>query len=128
MGIEIPNTHSLLDPPWGEAQVTKYYTKQIELGRELADYSANLLLRSLESTPDDIANHMVLSILFRNAVVAIDGAVTLMAAAALGAAQLHLRALLETRWGLSLAPLSALQRRDIAPRMRSVSRSESCSI
>jgi hypothetical protein len=46
---------------------------------------------------------MVLSVLHRNAVTAIDGAVTLMAAGALGAAHLQVRSLLETRWGLSLA-------------------------
>jgi HPt (histidine-containing phosphotransfer) domain-containing protein len=103
MALEVPNTHPLLDRAWGEAQVADHYSSQIELGRELAEYAANLLLRGLESAPDDIPNHMVLSVLFRNAVVAIDGAVSLMTLGALGAAQLQVRALLETRWGLTLA-------------------------
>lgn len=103
MALEVPNTHAVFDPTWGEAQIAQHYTEQIGLGRELAEYAANLLLRALESAPDDIPNHMVLSVLFRNTVAAIDGAVTLMAVGALSAARLHVRALLESRWGLTLA-------------------------
>jgi hypothetical protein len=101
--IVTPNTHPIWDPDWAAGKLEKTHAEQIALGSELVRYGADLLLRALKSAPDDIPNHVLLAVLFRQAIAAFDGAIIGLKAAALGAAHMHARAQMEARWGLMLA-------------------------
>jgi len=61
------------------------------------------LKRSLTTGPDDIPHHLILSVLFRQAIATADAAGELIGVGACDAAQVQLRALMEARWGLMLA-------------------------
>ncbi len=103
MTIHPPNTHALWDSDWAEHLVDANYTTQIELGRELVRFGADLLLRALETGPDDIPNHMILSVLGRHAVSSLDAGLICLEAGTADAAESHARALMEVRWGLRYA-------------------------
>lgn len=103
MPIEIPNTHPVWDPDWAVYKLQDTHAEQIALGKELVRYGADLLLRALQSAPDDLPNHVLLSVLFRQAIAALDGTMLALEVAAVAAAHLHTRAQMEARWGLMLA-------------------------
>ena len=103
MPIERPNTHPLWDPEWAAYKLKDTYVDQIALGKELIRYGSDLLLRALQSTPADIPNHVVLSVLFRQAIAALDGSMLALEVAAVAGAHMHARAQMEARWGLMLA-------------------------
>ena len=101
--IAVPNTHALYDPNWARAIVDQYYRAQFGLYFDLVRYAADLTLRALASAPDGIPHHMVLSILFRQAIAAADAVGVLLQEGAIDQAHLQLRALVEARWGLHFA-------------------------
>lgn len=103
MTLITPNTHAIWDPAWATASVGHSYGKQIELGRELTRYGADLLLRTLQSAPDDLPNHVILTVLFRDAIAALDGVILALEAGAVGGAHIHTRGQMEARWGLMFA-------------------------
>jgi hypothetical protein len=104
MRIEAANTHPIWDPSWASQKLRSSNQQQIDLGQEIVRYGADLLLRSLASVPDaDIANHVVLSVLFRDAIAAFDATMLSLEHGAIGAANVHARAQMEARWGLMLA-------------------------
>ena len=103
MAIERANTHPVWDPPWAAGGVQERYHAQIELGQELVRYGADLLLRAIQSAPDTVSHHVVLSVLFRQELAAFEGAMLALEAAAIGAANVHARGQMEARWGLTLA-------------------------
>lgn len=103
MVIHVANTHPIRDPFWGQAQIDQHFCQQVKLLEELVDYGVQLLMRALESCEDEPAQHMILTVLFRQALVASDAAHILITAGAIDAVHLQLRALMEARWGLILA-------------------------
>ena len=101
--LEPPNTHALLDPDWARGVVRLYYGAQLDLFRDIVRYAADLALRALTSAPDDVPNHMVIGVLFRQAMAAADAVGELLTAGAVDQAHLQMRALVEARWGLVYA-------------------------
>ncbi len=97
------NKHPVWDPDWAGGGVKEKNQEQIALGKELMQFGADLLLRSLSSAPDDAANHSVLAVLFRQGLVALDAVMIALEEAAVPASQVHLRVQMETRWGLIYA-------------------------
>jgi hypothetical protein len=103
LSTEKQNTHPLWDPAWATHKLEITHKRQIELGDELVRYGADLLLRALQSAPDDLPDHAVLCVLFRDAVAALDGCMHALKGAAVAAAHMHARGQLEAQWGLMLA-------------------------
>ncbi len=101
--IEIPNTDPIYDPAWAEAAVVNVFTEALSAYKDLINDSVALLKRTLTTGPDDIPHHIILAVLFRQAVVASDAARELAMRGATDAANVQLRALMEARWGLKLA-------------------------
>lgn len=91
------------DPSWARSAVHDHYASQLQLYRELVRYSADLALGALTSAPDGIPHHMVISVLFRQAIAATDAVSELLEAGAVDQAHLQLRGLMEARWGLIYA-------------------------
>jgi uncharacterized protein YbaR (Trm112 family) len=101
--IAAPNTHALYDPAWARAVVDQHYRRQFELYFDIVRYAADLALRALASAPGSIPHHMVLSVLFRQAIAASDAVGVLLKEGAVDQGHLQMRALVEARWGLHLA-------------------------
>jgi hypothetical protein len=103
MAIEVPNTDPILDPAWAGAAVTGTFGAALSAFRELLRYAVQLLKRTLTTGPDDVPHHLILSVLFRQAIATSDSACELIGVGACDAAHVQLRALMEARWGLMLA-------------------------
>jgi uncharacterized protein DUF5677 len=103
MSVERPNTHPIWDPDWAAGGVQERYQPQIALGKELVHYGADLLMRALQSAPDDVPNHVILAVLFRQALAAFDATMVGLESAAMASANIHARGQMEARWGLKLA-------------------------
>ncbi|MFN2603994.1 MAG: DUF5677 domain-containing protein [Gemmatimonadaceae bacterium] len=98
--LQVPNTHAIWDPAWARSVIREHYGEQLHLYQELLRFAADLALRALSSAPDNIPQHMIISVLFRQIIAAADAVGELLQAGAVDQAHLQLRALLEARWGL----------------------------
>ncbi|MGH7718057.1 MAG: DUF5677 domain-containing protein [Steroidobacteraceae bacterium] len=103
LSLGAPNTHALRDPGWARDVIRHYYAQQLDLHTDVVAYAADLALRALASAPDGIPHHMVISVLFRQAIAAADAAGELLRWGAVDQAHLQMRALIEARWGLIYA-------------------------
>jgi hypothetical protein len=101
--VIVPNTHPIFDPAWGAATLDRLFRRQLIVLADLVKHGVDLLMRSLETGPDDIPHHVILSVLYRQALVSADAAHQLLSNGAIDAAQLQLRVQMEARWGLILA-------------------------
>ncbi len=99
-GPEPTNTHPILDPVFSAHQVRKHFASWIDLEKEMARYAADLLLRSLKDAPKNRASLVVLGVLYRQNIVAFDGALSCLESGAVHAAIPLNRALLEASFGL----------------------------
>lgn len=100
---DLPNTHPLFDPEWADRQIVKHYADQIALASEITRYGSDLLLRASASAPEADANHLLINVLFRQALTAADAGFLALRNGVADAASVHARRLLEARWGLMLA-------------------------
>jgi hypothetical protein len=89
------STHLILDPAYGREIVQHHLRPQLDAGREIVDYGANLLLRCFLSMERTVGNVMVVGVLFRQAVAALDGFVLCLENGAVDAAEVHSRGALE---------------------------------
>lgn len=103
MTLETPNTHAVRDPVWGQAVVEKLFREQLGALSDLVQYGADLLMRAMIAAGTSRSQGLVLTVLFRQALVSADAAEVLLRQGAVDAAHLQLRALMEARWGLILA-------------------------
>src|SRR6266853_738284 len=103
--IEVPNTDSILDPPWAEWVVETNFKSQLVSAREIAAYWADLLqrcfgeVRKATRSLDDV---IVVAGFFRAGLKAYDGCLVCLEVGAGGAANMPLRSLWEaelyTKW------------------------------
>ena len=93
--IEPANTHMVLDPTYGREIVERHLQPHVDAAREVVTYGSNLLLRCLKGMDGTIGNVMVVGVLFRQALAALDGFVLCLAHGAVDAAEVHSRGALE---------------------------------
>lgn len=87
--------HLVLDPAYGRDAAQYYLGDALEAGRELVAYGANLLLRSFQTMERTLDNGMVLGVLFRQSIAALDAFMLCLENGAVGAAAVHSRGALE---------------------------------
>lgn len=98
--IEVPNTHAILDPEYGGDQVRRHLSTSVAIGREMASYSADLIVRFLHTAEPEVKNLVIVAGLFRQCLVMFDGALTCLEHGAVSAAIPLNRALLEASLAL----------------------------
>jgi len=94
--IELPNEHPIHDPRFWSRVVEKYAGEYLGTAEEVLEYGADLLLRIHSKGFDHISDVVVASALFRQALVAFDGALLTMREGAVPACFGHVRTQLET--------------------------------
>ena len=87
--------HLVLDPAYGRDAAQYYLGGALEAGRELVAYGADLLLRSFQTMERTLDNGMVLGVLFRQSIAALDAFMLSLENAAVSAAAVHSRGALE---------------------------------
>lgn len=97
---EIPNNHPILDPPFARSQVDKHLSGLLLPAREVAQHAADLMLRLSQTGPRDVPDMIVIATMFRQCLVAYDGALILLENGAVQAAIPLNRALLEASLGM----------------------------
>ncbi len=121
--VEHPNTDALLDPSYARDEAWRHFRPQLEVAREIAEYSSDLLKRAFASNKrSNVADLIVIAGLFRQALASFDGALLCLENGAVHAAQLQTRALWEAslfiewiltqgkdRWGRQLYVYSIRQ-------------------
>jgi hypothetical protein len=85
----------VLDPAYGREIVDRHLRPHVEAAREVVAYGADLLLRCFFSMDRTIGNVMVIGVLFRQAVAALDAFVLCLENGAVDAAEVHSRGALE---------------------------------
>lgn len=93
--IEPANTHMVLDPTYAREVVGRHLQPHLDAAREVVAYGADLLLRCFFSMDRTIGNVMVVGVLFRQAVAALDAFVLCLENGAVDAAEVHSRGALE---------------------------------
>jgi hypothetical protein len=104
MALEVPNVDAVLDPPYAKYVVERHFLDHLAAARNLADYWADLLQRSIAVSSKTGAEEdlVVIAGFFRNGLKAYDGTLVCLESGAVGAAHVTLRALWEaelyTKW------------------------------
>jgi hypothetical protein len=87
--------HLVLDPEYGRAAAQHYFRDSLEAGKELVTYGADLLLRCFRTMDRTLANGMIVGVLFRQFIAALDGFILCLENGAVNAAAVHSRGALE---------------------------------
>ena len=87
--------HLVLDPDYGRDAARYYLGDALDAGRELVAYGANLLLRCFQTMERTLDNGMLLGVLFRQSIAALDGFMLCLENGAVSAAAVHSRGALE---------------------------------
>ncbi|MFL5495756.1 MAG: DUF5677 domain-containing protein [Gemmatimonadales bacterium] len=87
--------HLVLDPAYGRDAAQYYLGGALEAGREMVAYGADLLLRSFQTMERTLDNGMLLGVLFRQSIAALDAFMLCLENGAVGAAAVHSRGALE---------------------------------
>jgi hypothetical protein len=87
--------HLVLDPDYGRDAARYYLGDALNAGRELVAYGANLLLRCFQTMERTLDNAMLLGVLFRQSIAALDAFMLCLENGAVGAAAVHSRGALE---------------------------------
>lgn len=119
-----PNTDWVLDPPYARDEAWRVFRPQLEVAREITNFGSNLLKRPFARSQQEVSDLVVISVLFRQSLAALDGTVLCLENGAVHASKLHARALLEAslfiewvlkkgkdRWGKQLYVWSIRQER-----------------
>lgn len=94
--------HLVLDPTYGRDAAEYYLRTPLEVGRELVAYGADLLLRCFQTMDRNLANAMVLGVLFRQSIAALDSFMLCLENGAVDAAAVHSRGALEASFYIEL--------------------------
>lgn len=92
-----PNTNPVFDPPFYKASITEVYKKQIDMLHEIRDWSIGIFRRTYASFDRDAANLMILTVLYKQALVSFDAAIVCLEEGAINGAMMHLRSIFETK-------------------------------
>jgi hypothetical protein len=76
---EIPH-QAILNREEAKSVADKYFSKQTEMLRDLANYGSNLTVRALESSPKQIAEVVICGVLLKQIVAMVDAAEVLLSA------------------------------------------------
>ena len=98
--ISIASTHSILDPAFAQAEVGRHFSSWLTTAREIAAYSADLLIRALGVSDRGVDDLVTVGMIFRQNLVAFDAAVACLEVGAVQGAIPANRALLEASFGL----------------------------
>ena len=98
--IDVPNTHALHDPAHAHDQAMKHFSPWLDVGRAIESYGADLLLRAMTTSAESVAALVVIGGMFRQVLVAADGALLCLEHGAVQQSMLHSRSMYEASIGI----------------------------
>ncbi|HEU6453191.1 MAG TPA: DUF5677 domain-containing protein [Gemmatimonadaceae bacterium] len=98
--IAVANTHVLLDPPFARSEALKHFAPWLDVGREIVQFGADLLLRAFKTSERKVVDLVILGTLFRQLLIEADACLLCLENGAVQAAMLHARAEFEASLAL----------------------------
>jgi len=95
---ELPqNLNPVFDPKFYKAAIQKIYGKHLKMLHEVRDWSIGIFQRAYASIERDAANLMILTVLFKQALISFDAAIICLEEGAINAAMVHVRGVFESK-------------------------------
>jgi len=91
------NLNPVFDPKFYKAAIQKIYVKQLKMLHEIREWSIGIFRRAYASIERDVANLMILTVLYKQALVSFDAAIVCLEEGAMNAAMMHVRGIFESK-------------------------------
>ena len=95
MQLEIPNTNPLLDPTYAVGMAQRHFSNQLAAARDIVRYGVALFPRLMSVAPETVADLVLVTVVYKQALAALDAGVLCLENGAVYAGFSHGRSILE---------------------------------